>query len=279
MKVSELDTINPRILLIGDYGAGKTHTIGLFHEELKRRGTRGIYMFDFDHGAQTLKSAGFGDVELDLYVDEGRNVRAQAFRSFMAKFSNLEKDMDGFGGIAIDSLTTLQKAAGRYAQHINPTGKRSLEFMMSLQDWGVLIEILEQMFPQLLRVSHQSIIIMTAHLQERQNELTQTIETLPAVAGKKLPSSIGLWFNEVWYLQTSVSEDKVSCTAVTRNTRLAKARCKTQTSGIATSGPVELAVKAVMKNATVGPKPKRELTPAESAARETVAPGAASSSG
>lgn len=40
MKATEMPVIHPRILLVGEGGAGKTYTLGLLHELYKRVGTK-----------------------------------------------------------------------------------------------------------------------------------------------------------------------------------------------------------------------------------------------
>lgn len=225
MKATEISNAHFRILAFSDYGGGKTHLIGEMHEKLKLLGTRGIYMFDFDLGFNTLKSAGF-DVELDLYAGE------DAFSRFIDRMTSLEYDDEGFGGIAIDSLTLMQNRAMKRVFQIKPDGSRQLGGIVpNRNDQGLLVNIMSQIFPQLLAFGMSHDIIVTAHVREFQSELTGELKRLPAIVGASLPSQIGCYFNEVWRLVPELTSDNV----VIRRAQTASAdrfACKTQVKGM-----------------------------------------------
>ena len=182
-----------RFLPYGDFGEGKTYAVGIIDKILKEQGTKGVYIFDFDHGIKTLETAGFS-VDYNTYVDFDKK-SPRAFAEFNRDFREFEKDNQGYGAVCIDSLTTLQRTMMYEVFRINPTKRQVLTgggSMASQNDYGVLIEFLMQLFPQLIQVSHHMHVILTAHLRERQNETTSVIEYVPGVIGKSLPSSMGL---------------------------------------------------------------------------------------
>jgi hypothetical protein len=225
---TEEKIVFPRMFLMGDFGCGKTYFLGLLHKKLKAAGSKGLYLCDFDKGYPTLTTGGF-DVAFDLYVD--RNAKdPSAWERFVEKIGEFEeKGNMGYGGIAVDSLTSLHTALMNYAISINYIkGRRyTMGFGMSTQnDFGVLVNVMTQMFPQFITLSDLLIFIMTAHVKERQNPITQEVELMPAVAGRSLPSQIGDWFNEVWYMFNDgslMSPDRVVQTAQGN-----KINCKTQ---------------------------------------------------
>lgn len=271
MKATEIKEKHFRMLLMAPYGAGKTYLVGLIHEMLKKQGNKGVYLFDFDAGVQTLSSAGF-DVEFDFYTDNKSDLTT-GFERFQSKYNAIEANTDGLGCIAIDSLSTLQKSSMKYVHRINKT-KRQLGFLSSRNDYGVQIDILTQMFPQFLALSKRMNIIMTCHTREREKEAPvvigntendgeppartiEAVEILPAVVGRSLPSQIGMWFNEVWYLR---SESNAAFTS--RKVQTASGdnvHCKTQIAKMPYLCTIEEALKMLASAYDLLPKKAEEV--------------------
>jgi len=222
MKATEVKLLPPRILLYGDYGTGKTFFIGMLHEELKKRGTKGIRLFDFDL-SQTLPNFNF---DVDIGDTYGKYLTTTGFDAFIREFSQYEEDPDGFGGFAIDSLTTLQQVVMSWVHRKFPQVKRPLSFLSSRQDWGVLIEVFNQILPQLQKISQHSLIVVTAHIRRNPDATGQKEIPLPAVAGSTLPSSLGLWFTEVWLTRVEGTAFNPKYVIQTRPDDMFK--CKTQ---------------------------------------------------
>ena len=58
MKIGETPRVHGRHLWYSDFGEGKTYLVGQLHRYLVDvEHTKGLYMFDFDVGIQTLRSA------------------------------------------------------------------------------------------------------------------------------------------------------------------------------------------------------------------------------
>ena len=232
--------IHSRYLLYGNYGCGKTYMLGIIDDILKKLGTKGLYIFDFDHGIKTLSTAGFS-VDYDRYVDFVPK-KPHAFNDFKNRFTDFESDTHGYGGLAIDSLTTLERVLGYEVLNENVTTRKDagrLGKKFTLNDFGLLIEIMHQLLSQLINVSHHMDVFVTAHLKERQNPISDAMEFVPAITGKALPSSIGLWFNEVWHIysmkrkiEESKKKDETEILRVAQTVSGDRYSCKTQTAGL-----------------------------------------------
>jgi hypothetical protein len=198
-------------------------------------------MLDFDDGSNTLRSAGF-DVTVERFVDT-RETKGEACARFLQRLEEFESDNEGFGGIAIDSLTTLQYMVMKYVHHINPS-KRPLGFLSSQQDYGILVDIFNNIFPALMNISEHSMLIMTGHIRTRQDEITGAVTKTPMVYGSALPSSIGIFFNEVWRLHvtgTSANRKHVAQTYPDITYP-----CKTQVTDMPQNVAVETAVENII---------------------------------
>lgn len=200
MKATEIMICFPRILLVGDYGTGKTYFLGKLHKRLCNLNSKGLYLLDHDLGYPTLRSAKF-DVETELFYDKDPRY-PNAWEQTIERITEFEEDNRGYHFAAIDSLTSLHTAAMNYVISINEIKGRYIGRirMANLNDFGVLVNIFGQFFPQLLRISLKMGFILTAHIREREHPVTKEVELFPAIAGKSLPSQIGDWFNEVWHI-------------------------------------------------------------------------------
>lgn len=254
---TQVPVVHSRFLLLGNYGSGKTWLIGYMHKLLKSYGTRGIYLFDFDSGYNTLKTAGF-DVEFDIYHDDD-NRKPHAFVDFCKKLSSLEHDLEGYGGIAIDSLTSLQRALMNYIMQENniPRQKYPRQNIPVKNDYGVFANTIDNFFPQFIQLNKLGAeVIMTAHLRERvtekvvldENNKPITVEStkyVPALKGRYLASSIGAEFNEIWRITVNKYGNKVTQMAQMRSDNTFD--CKTQINGAGFSMNASEAVRLAFK--------------------------------
>ena len=236
-----------RYLWYGDYGCGKTHLIGTIHELLRGQGYGGVYIADFDAGTKTLVGReGCEDVEFDIfYKGDWLKLKQQLIK--------VTKSGDKYSCIAIDSLTLLQDAAMIYGQTEldkkrlrrmsaeKIKDKRHLGFVPNIQDYGIALQVLTRFLRVLHSLSYSYHVILTAHLLERENARTGLVEMLPNVMGKRFPSSIGLWFNEVWKLSLELDGSEKVQDALTFGEGYYK--CKSQTLDM----PVELDATEALK--------------------------------
>ena len=241
-----------RGLWYSDFGEGKTYLLGLFHNALKERGTKGLYLLDTDRGVNTLATGGF-DVAFDDVSGGTKSQSEDAYQFFTRRLNELDQNEgEGYGAVAIDSLTTLQKIIMAHVHTIS-TAKRPLGgILSSQQDYGALIQIMENLFPFLQRLSTHMDVIMTAHLLERRNEDTGQLWLLPSIMGKKFPSQIGLWFNEVWRLSAERSGNEITRKAQTASFN--RHKCKSQVADMPHILPVEEALERTMNAYSKGQK-------------------------
>ena len=222
-----------RYLWYGDSGCGKTHLIGDAHELLQRYGYGKVFLMDFDKGLKTL------------YGRDG--CKNLAFHSFGVEdysevtptIENIINAGDKYSCVAIDSLTTMERAIMYRARGI--TGNDNYNNMPHIRDYGVLMELLNRLLEVIVRLSDTHHVILTAHIREREDERTKRIELLPGVMGRKLPSNIGLWFNEVWHMTMRLEGKEKVQRALTITEYPYK--CKTQTIGMPVEPRAENALK------------------------------------
>jgi len=251
-----------RILLMGPYGIGKTYLIGYFNKRLQELTGKGIKDFDFDLGWPTLKNAGF-NVDGISYVIDPDNM-GSAFDEFDIDFHQYLNDPHGYGGFAIDSLTTLQACTMDYVFRENVrVGGESINRrrvgrtqLATENDYGALVVIMGQLLPQILQISRHSIFIMTAHTRMMEDKASGEMKIMPAISGRSLPSQIGGWFNEVWYLRAEGYRGDVTRLAQTASG--GQVDCKTQIAGMPYDLPVLTAAEKALVAYGINQEPTEE---------------------
>jgi hypothetical protein len=234
-----------RILLMSPYGGGKTYLIGYLSKRLQELTGKTMKLFDFDIGWQTLKSNNF-NLDVISYLVDPENM-GEAFNEFDDDFHQYLSDPGKYGGFAIDSLTTLQACAMDYVLTENKVKRRAAgRFQMTdKNDFGVLVTMLMQILPQILKISSHSVFIMTAHTRLMEDAMTGEKKILPAISGKALPSQVGSWFNECWYLSAEGYRGDVKRIAQTASG--GQVDCKSQIADM----PYEIPVIAAIEKALI----------------------------
>lgn len=190
----------PSLLIVGDGGVGKTRFL---------RTIPGLYVFDFDGGMTSLRGL---DIEYDVFKDAPRGVPVTkettaktglrdfgtSWDAFFLKLQAIGKLIDkgeGPKAIAFDSLTFMAIVA------VNKILKDTNQPMPHQGTWGAHHEYFKAIFSQV--TAWQIPVIATAHIERKENDLTQVVEKLPMLAGK-MAGMIGLFFDEVYYLESKV---------------------------------------------------------------------------
>lgn len=242
----------PTILLIGDSGTGKTRFL---------RTVPGLYMFDFDGGAQSLAGT---EVEYDTYKDMVRGVKptkelaSKGLYEFGSAWDAAYKKMLDIGGligtdkapkaIAFDSLTFMSMVA------VNKILLSTNQPAPHQGTWGAHHEYFKAVFSMVTAWGIP--VIATAHIERKENDLTQVTEKLPLLAGK-LAGMIGAFFSEVYYIDHAHTNGVSKFTLLTTPTpqlRQAKSRSNVPNGSVADFAGVMKLIEESHKKATAGVK-------------------------
>jgi len=179
-------TYQPRVLIYGAPKTGKTYFITTFPKP--------VFVFDFDGGWLTL--LGREGVDGVSFADERGST---AFTQFEKLFNKVIEDPD-IKTVAIDSLTTFGDHFMRYVLSLQ--GK-SVDTVPRLQDWGQWVQRMKHFLIQ-VTAGREKGLVVTAHEQivgSSGEDATGLVRYLPAIAGKDLPGSLPIYFDEVYYSQ------------------------------------------------------------------------------
>lgn len=203
-NAKDLTSASSNILLIGDSGSHKTHFLG---------SVPGLYVFDFDGGLSILRGK---DIEYNTFKDAPPGVAVtekmtkelgiykygDAWTAFFKELQAVGKRIDegkGPQAIAFDSLTFLSMIA--INRILVDTGQPSPH----QGTWGAHHEYFKRIFSQVTAWPVR--IFATAHIERKENDLTQVTEKLPLLAGK-LAGLIGAFFDEVYYAEVGDKDIK-----------------------------------------------------------------------
>jgi len=181
-KDMTVDNIKLNVLIYGKSGTGKT-TFGCCFPK--------PFVFDFDKGMLSQRGR---DVEYQTYSG------MTAYQEFEMKFRELEADCP-YDTIVLDSITTLQEYM---MDKILQANRRQ---MPTMNEWNVAIATLKDLFKRMTKMARHLVVI--AHEQVIQQELTGEMIVRPFVFGKKLPPQLPLWFDECYRAQVSRTKDAV----------------------------------------------------------------------
>jgi len=191
MKLSEITTRAPKILLIGQFGTGKTAfacTLGKYAQVL-----------DLDEGLLTclnLNDRFKSDrAEIDViscYEEDAKTPKG--FDKAMNALENVMKEIKlgkyPYKALIIDGFTNLAEFAMRKAMALD--GK--LDSQPEIQHWGARDVILEKF---LIRLKALPILVVLIAHTMYQEVGGSSVEVL-ACKGKSLPPNIPTKFDEVW---------------------------------------------------------------------------------
>jgi hypothetical protein len=181
-----------RVMPYGKPGSGKTHGAATFPDP---------YFFDFDFGNQTLAGKAamydtYGD--LDPNNPKAWDLMLKVLRDFV-KTGKINTDtVKDYAAktLVFDSMTTIAETCMNAVQRANNTSGKA----PTLQEWGFQMDRLSDWLRYLMQVPAN--VIVTAHEQMLQDQISQEIYVLPLVPGKKLPQQMPLYFDEVYHCIT-----------------------------------------------------------------------------
>lgn len=171
-----LDNLKVKMLLYGKSGTWKTTHACSFPRP---------YVFDFDEGMLSQRGR---DAEYDTI---------RVYREFETKLAELESLASSgsfpFGTIVLDSVTTMQET------RMNSILEMNSKKMPTLNEWNILISGTVDLFMRISKLPCHMVVI--AHEQLVQDEITGEIMYVPVIAGKKTPAQLPLWFDECYRTQ------------------------------------------------------------------------------
>lgn len=195
------------LLLIGDAGTHKTSFCG---------GVPGLFLYDFDAGNAILRGQ---DVEYEVFKDlprydpDGKPLVADHwhneqglytygtgwdafYKSLMTQIKRVQEKVYGAPkAFGLDSLTMMSMLA------VNKILKDTGHASPHQGTWGAHHEYFKTIFSMLTALPVR--LVATAHIERKENDLTQVTEKLPLLAGK-MAGMIPIFFDEVYFCQTDV---------------------------------------------------------------------------
>jgi len=199
---------NKRCLVYGRSGSGKT---GLIGKVLEVPEMCPLYVFDFDLRINSILAVVDRQCIVDnLTYDQFRD-GDQAGRAFtqaeakLRELSGLIREGKGPKTIAVDSLTFAEKSI--MSRVLMMDGKAPTS-PPQLNHYKSIISQLEDFISKLC--SLQVNIIVTAHEDIDKDEITGQMVRGIGVTGKKLPTVLPGYFNELWYAEVQALPGKAA---------------------------------------------------------------------
>jgi hypothetical protein len=197
-----------RVLVYGRSGSGKTNLVG---KVLEVEDMCPLYVFDFDLRLNSIlatinRQLIAERLSYDQYRDGARP--GSAFTNAEAQLRKLEQMMgkpEAPRTVAVDSLTFGEKSImGRV---LMLDGKPST-FPPQLNHYKAVISQLEDFISKLCALPIN--VIVTAHEDIDKDEITGQMVRGIGVTGKKLPTVLPGYFNEVWYAEVQSQPQKAA---------------------------------------------------------------------
>lgn len=194
MKVADLVSAPPKILIYAGAGTGKT-ALAL------TLGASCLYLdlddnMDVAFGLKDNLQKDRLSVEVEQFLDTPR--RTQAFTQLKQRVFKIAQECHNgtfeYKVLVLDSLTSLAVAA----QNMVMAGSNKVGDNPQIQHWGLLLTEIENVVT-ILR-SLPIIVFMLAHETTFTSDDISKIQI--AIPGQKLPGRITRMFNEIWYFRS-----------------------------------------------------------------------------
>lgn len=206
---------SPRILLWGEPGVGKTVLASTFP---------GLAIADADNNLHVLKSSWYrenyetpdliGFETIREETDSRGQVKKATALNKLIDFINAADEHPDVKTIVIDSLTAVQTFAMNLGIEINSAmGRSKTKFhkkkhkilIPTQADYGAEISAFSQLMDNLAALDKS--IICIAHEREELTDSGAVSSRTPMLIGSAVRSSVGRWFQEVWYLERGRGKD------------------------------------------------------------------------
>lgn len=220
MKLNELTSKPPKILMMGPMGTGKT----IFAETVGKHGQ----LWDLEDGAISglyLEDKWQKDrKEIDIVrMTEENPTDTTVFDNIRKKVLETSKlcakGEYPFKVLILDNLTLLADAALRYVLRNSQELKAGMIKKVEIQHWGMAFEEIKNI-SRMLR-SLPICVVLIAHVEEIElrGAETSTVIYRLGVSGKKLPYQLPRLYDEVWMTRSKrVAGGKVKYSLSTKST-------------------------------------------------------------
>ena len=228
-----------KILMIGNNGSGKTGSL----VSLIKAGYK-IRLLDFDNGAEIIKQLvraecpdKAANVDIETHTDSYKEVAGKLQPAMpLTGFSGGMKvltDWPGLGKpstwgpdtvLVLDSLTMMGRFIMNHTLSLN--GFRPAQ----IQDWGMAMDLQENVMAMLYGKAIKCHVIVMAHITYVQPEGEVQQFAYPSALGSKLPPKIGSYFNSTLFVGNEGSGAAKRKTIFTKSKGLVE--CKTPAPGI-----------------------------------------------
>lgn len=191
-----------KMLVMGDTGSGKTGALA----SLANAGYK-LHILDYDNGldilSTTVKPENLKNVEYETLSEKRKVVNGivlpanglpKAFSKGLALLTEWGNKYTSLQDIiVIDSLTFMSDAALEHVQG----GAGHLGKNPEIQEWGLAMNLIEDMLSILYSTDIQCNVIINSHIKYIQDEGTGIVKAQINTLGSKLPPKVGRYFNHM----------------------------------------------------------------------------------
>lgn len=194
-----------KVLVWGEAFSGKTTFAATFPRP---------FFFDLDNKMRCLAGR---DIEYETYMG------ARGYRKFRMDLPKIA-ERDDIDTLVVDSLSAMHSFMMDEIMSLAATKTG----MPEIQHYGVQVVKVRKFLYEL--VAYRKHIVLTAHEQIFQDEITKEVFILPLIVGKKMPKRLGNWFDEFYHMEAIPTKEGLEYKIRTQKSR--KYTCGTIIKGL-----------------------------------------------
>ena len=194
MNTKDIKLTHLKVLVWGEAFSGKTTFAATFPRP---------FFFDLDNKMLSLMGK---DIEYETYTGE------RGYRKFRTDLPKIA-ERDDIDTLVVDSLSSMHSFMMDEIMTLTGGGSRTPQ----IQEYGIQIVKLRKFFYEL--VAYDKHVVLTAHEQIFQDDITKEVFILPLIVGAKLPKRLGNWFTEFYHMEAIPTKDGLEYKLRTRKSR------------------------------------------------------------
>jgi len=184
-----------KVLVWGEAFSGKTTFASTFPRP---------FFFDLDNKMSSLAGK---DIEYETYTG------AKGYRKFRIDLPKIA-ERDDIDTLVVDGLSSMHSFLMDEIMMLSEETKSGLP---EIKHYHIQIIKLQKFFYEL--ILYPKHIVLTAHEQIFQDEVTKEVFVLPLVVGSKLPQRLGNWFTEFYHMESVNTKEGLRYKIRTRKSR------------------------------------------------------------